>query len=118
MAFIKYERKGRSSKPVIGIGRHGTITINDMALRKYFSGAKFVVMYYDPERAVIGLKPETKLGTETYHLRMQKTGGGAVISGRGFLRFFGIECSKATRFEPRWNEEEKLVEVCMKKDED
>lgn len=117
MAFIKYERKGRSSKPVVGIGRHGTITINDIALKKYFIDAKYIVLYYDPERKVIGIKPEKKQSGETYHLRMQKSGGGAVISGRGFLRFFGIEFSKATRFEPCWNEQEKLVEVWIERDE-
>lgn len=116
MSFVKFERKGRASKPMIGIGRHGTITINDICYSKYFKDAKNISFYYDPDRKIIGMKPETTENNATYPMRIQATGG-AVISGRGFLRYFGIELNKATRFEPRWNEQEKFVEIDIKKNE-
>jgi hypothetical protein len=77
---------------------------------KFFDNAKFVVFYFDPDLNVIGIQPAKQETLESYPLRKQKTGG-YVVSGRTFLRFFGIERKKAERYEPGWNSKEKLVEV-------
>lgn len=110
MAFEKFERKGRASRPIIGIGRHGTITINDICYDKYFKDATCVSFYYDRERKIVGIKPEKKENNAAYPLRKQPKGG-AVVSGRGFLRYFDIELNKSIRFTPRWNAQFELVEV-------
>ncbi|MCP4363783.1 MAG: hypothetical protein GY800_00550 [Planctomycetes bacterium] len=110
MAFIEYSAKGKVSTPRVGIGRHGTITLNGPCYKKWLKDIRYVVLCYDSDRQAIGLKPSNAETVNAYGLRRQRMGG-AVVSGKAFLNYFGIKFDRAKRFDPVWNEADGLLEI-------
>lgn len=116
MAFTKYEKNSKSTCPTISISPSGSIGINTAALEKFFKEAKGVELYFDPEEDRIGIKPHKKASDRLYPLHKRgDTSKSASLSGRGFLKHFGVDIEEMQRFLPAWNKKEELVEIHLDK---
>jgi hypothetical protein len=71
-------------------------------------GYKNVVLHYDQERHLVGVKPIKSDEEEGAHtLNLGKTG--AWVSARRFVDYFGIAPTKTKRSDARWDEKEKMI---------
>lgn len=82
--------------------------------KRMFGNYKRVFLRFDEERKLIGLQP-TRERKNTFSLSCTKGRNDASISGISFFKYFGINVKKTTSYESMFNEEEKLVEIDLKK---
>jgi hypothetical protein len=110
MPFIDYiSGKQPVGKPIVSIYTRGLIDLNRSCVEQYFRDISHLRLRFDPERRIIALKPE-KEGKGLVQLRADKAGRG-VITALDFFHKFGIDYSQIRKFDPRWNDEEKQVEI-------
>jgi hypothetical protein len=113
MAFEKFHRDVfTKDQPIISILDRGQFAIGRVCYEKFLKDYyKFIVLYYDKDRRVIGLKPTNTKAPECYEVLVDPSGRLARISGHKFLKFFKIEHEKSHKYKVRWNEKEKLIEL-------
>ncbi len=111
MAFTWYGEGGKGVKEIISISKNGILTINTAAHRQCFQGCKNVLLGYDPDRRIIGIKPVEET-TEHSWLAYSSTLG-LMISAQGFLEEFGIRVGHGIICSIDWNTFEKLAEIDM-----
>ena len=110
MAFEDFNKQ-RSIKNIsmISIQETGLIGINSYCYTQYFSQYKYVILRYDSETKMVGIKPVNALAPNTYALRNTKSGG-KQISGKAFLSYYGIPHKESRNYPAKWNEDLKHIE--------
>lgn len=123
--FDRFEHVGTSFVPKISIRSSGVIGISQGALRKFglLEGNWFVVLHYDREARVIGMKPtknSSEIGAVKIVKRTHTASNGnesiiAHISARSFLEFYDIEYrDKTKRYIADWSPENEMIIVDLK----
>jgi hypothetical protein len=109
----KVKRGRRKSKPTVTILKQGNLNISTGAMELFGPKppAKIVLMF-DPEAKLIGLKPARKSNKEAYNLRVLK--GSGQVSGRAFLNHFSIPFGeKSCRYPASWNDEKGMLVISI-----
>ena len=111
MAFQEYRREKREvGQPKIMILARGTFWVSASAVKKYFQNFDGVVLLFDPDRRVIGLRP-TKGNKNAYSLSGGKGRKDRTFSARSFLKHYGAVHGETRSYRLRWNSQEQLVEL-------
>lgn len=111
MGFELFDRKrGPAGASTIALTKHGSFNFNKAAYDRYFKDYERVLLYYDRERQVIGLKPTNEERREAYevHSRPGNTGN---FSGVAFIRHFGLDIRETKTMVATWNDADDLVEL-------
>lgn len=111
--FTRTRRPFRSAR--VSITQAG-FYINIAASRKYFGNMNYVLLYFDSERQVIGLKPVSQ-STE-YSYRLFPRGEARIVNCTTFLRYVRIEYKKGISISPTWNEQEEMLELALVSEEE
>lgn len=114
MAFQKFTDTTKSYKSKISIRSNGTIGLSSGSVFRYLkSNHKHATLYYDPDSKKIGIKPTTAEEEGSHTLHRGKTG--AWIGARRFLDFIDFQAKTTQRFEPEWDEDEKMLVISLGK---
>jgi len=98
MAFERFTAKGRISAPTLSIRSNGQIAFNKKAVdENELMNYRYAVLFFDPERKAIGIKP-TNDDMETGKRRLAVKKGTAFISAHSFLSFYGLNRKKSEKF--------------------
>lgn len=110
MGFEKYVHGSRSATPKLSIRRAGQIGLNRAAVIRYeLENVTHAVLYYDRERAVIGIELTNDASLEGA-LRLKHRYGSASVSAKAFFEFYNIPYEqKASRYRLCKNEEDGLL---------
>lgn len=117
MPFETYvpQRGPGGGKSTIRILKSGDFSISPGAYEKWFSGAGYVELLFDPRGKKVGMKPRKSSTKASYKLRESPQGGRRrYVSGQQFLESYGVKVGKAESYEAQWNDKEKLVEFSVK----
>lgn len=108
MAFVKFTESGRSFRPKASVRSNGTIGLSEAAVEKFgLKAYKNVVLHYDAEHHLVGVKP-TKADEDGVHtMNFGKTG--AWVAARRFVDYFGIAPPKTKKSDAKWDEKEKMI---------
>jgi hypothetical protein len=111
MAFEKFTETGGSYRAKLSVRANGTIGLNAGAMNRFgLDKYDWVVLFYDRERKLVGMKP-TKTESEEGALRINKGKTGGWISARRFLDYYQIATTKTKRYDASWDEREKMIVV-------
>lgn len=99
MAFVKFNKPGRSFKPRVSISSRGLISFSNGAVKRFEMGSyQWCALYYDSESRKVGIELlNTNESGEVVKLRLRSTG--ADISGSSFLSFFDIEIKDTNMYD-------------------
>jgi len=118
MAYIEFKERGSriySQEPAITITVRGTFSVGKLAYERYLSHFKFVRLFYDPDRRVIGILPTNEKANNAFPIRVHAGGNTIHIASKPFFDFWNIEYSRENkRYLVSWNEEEGKVEIDLK----
>jgi len=109
MAFERYlKQRGQVNKPRVAVWKTGQIGLNEAALREFgLTEMTHAALFYDRDKKKIGLRFSDS-AKEEGAVKVVRRGGGAIIFAKGFLRYFGIEYSRARRFSLVFDEKQAL----------
>lgn len=100
MGFEAFERRlaHASKEPFATIQRKGPISFNRAAV-ELVGIPESVVLLYDAERKLVGLKPAETNDPLAFTLRSQgKNTNTYIVAGHAFARYFGLDTSVARRY--------------------
>ena len=97
--------------PTISILKQGLIGISQVCYNKYFKNYEYIILMFDKENKVIGLKPTNEAKSNAYKIHPKRDGRLVQISGMAFLKYYNIPHDETKVYTCEWNEEEKLIEV-------
>ncbi len=110
MAFERFEKKGgRHSDPRVSISAAGQISLNRSTIDKYFSKIRFVHLYFDKDKSVIGIKAANKEADNAFKLTSNEIQSNSSISGNSFLKHYGIDYKTTKQYVPAWNDKEEML---------
>lgn len=117
MAFERFTARGRVAGPCISIRSNGQIAFSKAAVDTFdLMNFRYAVLFFDPERKAIGIKP-TNDDTEPGARRLTAKKGSAFITAQSFLGYYNIGKEKAVRY-PLQKDEETGLLVAEIKDKD
>lgn len=118
MAFKQFQKGGHKqlSYPAVAITKSDQININKKCLETQFKGCEHVELFYDSDSEKIGMKPVKKETAHSYALSKKDGTKFATLSGRAFLRHFGLSSTTKTTHIAEWNSESKMIELDLNKD--
>ena len=113
MAFEKYEgQRPRGTKDIVSIRKNGQIAFNSKSVQSFeVKNFSYAFLYYDKEKGRIGIELNNTKGRGARKITM--LGGTALISGSAFLKHFGINITKAKKFEPKYDVTKKMITITM-----
>ena len=110
MAFERFEKKGgRHSDPRVSISAAGQISLNRSTTDKYLSKIKFVHLYFDKDKSVIGIKAADKEADNAFKLTSNEIQSNSSISGNSFLKHYGIDYKTTKQYVPVWSDKEEML---------
>ena len=110
MAFEKFERKGgRHSDPIVSVSAAGQITLNRATIDKYFNKIKFVHLYFNKRKSVIGVKAADKETDNAFKLTSNEIQSNSSISGISFLKHYSIDYKSTKQYVPAWSDKEEML---------
>ena len=109
MAFERFTLAGRGFQPKVSIRTNGQIGFNNGAIIRFnLDKYKYVILFYDKQSKMIGIKPTNDANEEGIcKLRIRKSAG--AIGARSFLDYYQINHAKTIRYGASWNDGEKMV---------
>ena len=111
MAFEKFVETSRSYRAKVSIRANGTLGLNSGAVNKFnLAEFEWVVLYYDREKRLIGIKP-TENEKEEGAQKISKGKTGAWVAARRFIDFYDIGTVKTKRLEATWDGKEEMIIV-------
>jgi hypothetical protein len=113
MVFQKFTKTGtRGYTPKVSIWQRGQIGFNQGAARKLNLGEyEFAILFYDSDTRRIGVN-FTNDGNEEGAIKLStRSSGGASLSARAFLDFYGIDHSDTKKYDISFDEENKLYVI-------
>jgi len=125
--FEKFEAVGNSFEPRITLRANGSLGFSQGALNRFGlkEGDWWVVLYFDKNRRVIGIKPE-KDGTlkgviplvkRAVTSTSGKTSLNSFVSAKSFMDYHGIDYKKSSGFITEWYEPSQLILLDLNKPE-
>lgn len=104
MAFEIFTRKvTRSITPSITLSKLGRIALNKSATTVLEKNAvEFVLLLWDGESRVIGIRPITKKDSRAYPVKYGSKGNGAGFSAKTFLDFINVDYSESRVLPASW----------------
>ena len=117
MGFERFTSSGKTFKPKVSIRRNGQIGFNNGARKRFeLDNYKYVILFYDKENEKIGIKL-TNEGSENGIMILQKRPLNVAVSAKSFLEYYELPYLKTSRYDPQWDENEKMIIVDLKKSE-
>ncbi len=108
MAFERFTARGRSYAPKVSIWKRGQIGLSQGAVERFgLRNFKYVVMFYDSENKMIGLK-FTNDEQEEGAAKMNVKPNGAMFTAKSFLDYYDIEYKETEQYEIRHDKEADL----------
>jgi len=104
-------KKSTSRSPTVAILKGGGMFFNSAFYENFLSKNKYINLYYDKERKLIGIKPTDKCEPYSYPIKANAQKTGCSISAVSFCNLYKINFDKTRRFSVAWNPELQLVEV-------
>jgi hypothetical protein len=119
--FERFEQAGLSFAPKVTIRSNGSLGFSQGALNRFNlrEGNWYVVLYYDREQQVIGIKPtQNKAETGAIPLMKKqvslpggKTSLNSFVSSKSFMDFYGIDYSKSATYLAEALDAEEMIVV-------
>ena len=127
MPFERFTQVGGSFLPMVSIRKNGQVGFSQGSLKRFGldEGEHSIVLFYDRDAKVIGMKPTTdpreqgamKLVKRTATTPSGKTSISSYISARSFLNFYNIAYREKIRhYEPVWSDDHKMILVDLTKE--
>lgn len=118
MAFERFTARGKSYTPKVSIWKRGQIGLTQGAVERFrLHEFKFVVMFYDKENKIIGLK-FTNDEQEEGIAKLSVKPNGAMFTAKSFLDCYEIRYTDKTKtYDIKLDEETKLYVFDLKKGE-
>jgi len=104
----------RIGAPTLTITSGGQFSLNADAgdlLRRV--GTNFVQILWDADAYKVALRPLVKADESSYKISAGGKRRGVVFSGMAFLRYIGWDFSKPATMPVRWNEDAKVLEASL-----
>jgi hypothetical protein len=110
MPFQLFKRRSKvtSTQPTIGVQHRGTMSLNSAAFELFVSVGRiedrsnvFTQFLYDPETRTVALRPVPPETRDSYPVRKQPASESYLVTGRGFVAFFGIDAKDVRRYTVR-----------------
>jgi hypothetical protein len=110
MAFEKFTKTGgRIGTPKVSIWSRGQIGLNQGAVHRYqLSSFNFVVLYYDKDANMIGMKFTNNDTDEGATKITKRKNSGISFSSSAFLNYYGIDYNKTTKYDLEYDKENDL----------
>jgi len=114
MAFKKFIFSGISFRPKVSIRKSGMCGFNNALIKKYnLKNYKYVVLYFDNEKKIIGFK-FTNNDNEEGIYRLSIRDKSASFSGKSFLDYYGINYNNIKRYDAEWDNTNKILIIKLK----
>ena len=116
MALRVFKRRMQrigATGPTIKLAGDSEISANGAATESWFKGKGFVLLAYDEENRLLGLKP-TNSSQDAYKWGFGKkraAEGSARLTAKAFFKHIGLKLERPTIFNPRWDEEAGMVVI-------
>ena len=112
MSFIELTAKKTKNldKSTVSINKGGRIVFSQRCYADHLKGFKFVQLFYDPDRNIIGLKPTNEESANVYPVKVGRDQKNAYISCIAYFKFFTIDDS-SRKMDTRWNKDAQLIEA-------
>ena len=122
MAFERFEaaKMRRLAEPAVSILKRGAFAFNRAFCMRYLGEYDHIQLFYDRENMIIGIKPVPKGIRDAINVRRITGGRSATVSARPFFTYFMVPHNKekTESFKVSWNEDEELIEVRLKDEDD
>ena len=107
MGFEIFSKKIQwRGSPAISLSRLGRIMFNKGATTKFEKeAADNVLLMWDSEKRLIGVRPITKKDTRAYKLRYGRKGNSSGFSASTFMKHVGIDYSTTHTLPATWDDE-------------
>ena len=112
MSFIEFTAKKTKNldKSTVSINKGGRIVFSQRCYADHLKGFKFVQLFYDPDRNILGLKPTNEESANVYPVKVGRDQKNAYISCIAYFKFFTIDDS-SRKMDTRWNKDAQLIEA-------
>jgi len=112
MSFIEFTAKKTKNldKSTVSINKGGRMVFSQRCYTDYLKGYKFIKLFYDPDRGIIGIKPTNEESPNVYPLKLGRDQKNAYISCIAYFKYFKID-DTSRKMDTRWNKESKLIEL-------
>src|SRR5664280_1381218 len=108
MSFEIFSRKVQwKGSPAIYLTKMGLFSFNKTASTRFQKEAvENILLLWDKEKRLIGVRPITKKDNRAYKLYWSKRGDGCSFSALTFLKFIGFDISETRSMPILWDEQE------------
>ncbi|MFI5304339.1 MAG: hypothetical protein ACHQYP_06025, partial [Nitrospiria bacterium] len=113
MGFMIFSRKVQyRGDPAVSFSNLGRISLNKAATNILEKNAvEFILLLWDAERKMVGIRPITKKIENAYVLHVGKRGNGSMFSASTFLKFIGFDMSKTRTMLAKWDDVEAMFVI-------
>jgi hypothetical protein len=114
MGFEIFSRKiQRGGSPRMSFTTHGRLAFNNSATALFEKNAvENVLLLWDAEKRLIGIRPITKKDGRAYKVRYYKKGNGCGFSAVTFLKYIGYNREGERQSLPaKWDEQEQMLVI-------
>lgn len=122
--FEKFTRTGGSFSPTISIRKNGAFGFSQGALTRFgfVEGDWYVVLFYDKDAQVIGIKPTkekadegaVKLVKRVLEMGKGKTSVSSSVSAKAFFDYYGIPTNETKSFRAEMDKESGMITINLK----
>ena len=106
--------QARKGSPVVRIDKHRVLHINNFAMQTYFDKAEAVLILWDEEKKMIGIKAADKSDRNCY--KITRANGSGHVACRGAIRKIFGDNHKVGKFLGVWKND--VLEVMTNEDID
>lgn len=114
--FIKRRRGIGTDIPTITIYRSCVANLNLSTQNRWLKDFKYIKLFYDVERNVLGLKPDNDPINGYKLMKSGRNHHSCTLSLRALLNYYKIKSEENKIFPCVWNKEKNLIEVDLNKE--
>ncbi|MFA4918861.1 MAG: hypothetical protein WC581_06400 [Thermodesulfovibrionales bacterium] len=113
MGFEIFNRKTKwRGTPSVTFTKLGRLSFNKSATEIFDKNViENVLLLWDAEKRLIGVRPITKKDPRSYHVHMGKKGNGCGFSASTFLKHIKYDLSESRAFASNWNDSEEMFVI-------
>jgi hypothetical protein len=113
MGFEIFNRKVQwGGSPAVAFTKLGRFAFNKAASGQLEKAAvENVLLMWDKEQRLIGVRPITKKDNRAYKLHWGKRGDGCGFSAATFLKYIGYDTSETRSLPAQWDEQEQIYKI-------
>jgi hypothetical protein len=106
MAFEIFARKVLwKGSPSVTFSKLGRFSFNKSATAQFEKNAiENVLLLWDAEKRLIGVRPITKKDARSYKVHMGKNGNGCGFSASTFLKYIGYDITESRSMPAKWDD--------------